>query len=191
MLSDQQVEFFVFQFRQQIEALQALQTNQNALINALQSQVTTLSNAATATPQIPVATAADSYLVAGGIVHKLLHTFEKAVIFVKDVAIQGVLTLTHALAVTQGGTGATTAAGARANLSAAALPQTIAGSNFTYPGQASTPCAGSQAFTINGSNFIAPLGGGACSGSQTVTINGNSFTFTVGAAANTGTQPLV
>lgn len=192
MLSNQQIETFIYQQRIAIENLQAAQLAQNTSINQLQQQLNTLvTSVQQLSGQNVQVNNSDSYPSAGGILHKLRHTFLQLVTFVSDVAVQGTLTLANALAITSGGTGGITAAAARFNLGAAALPQSILGSNFTYPGQTSTACGGSQVITIPGSAFTAPIAGGPCTGSFSVTVNGSNFNFTVSSVTNSGTQALV
>jgi hypothetical protein len=104
--------------------------------------------------------------------------------------INALLALIAPIPVAQGGTGGATAAAARANLGAAALPQSILGSNFTAPA-ISTGCGGTQIVNVTGSSFTAPAGGGPCTGTFTFTVNGSNFSVTVGAAACSGSQNLV
>ena len=218
-LSNQQIETFICGFRQQIQALTAGQTAQNAAFTELQAMVAAL-------PTTQATTGSGS----SGAVDSITKQFKQAITFLSTVLIKGVLTLTNALAITSGGTGATnaggartnlgaaksginaditsltnlttplpvneggtnstTAAGARASLSVAALPQTIAGSNFTSP-NVNTVCGGSQTVVVTGSSFIAPIGGGACSGTFSFTINGSNFTIIFAGAPCSGTQGLV
>lgn len=223
-LSDQQVETFIYSFRQQLQQLATEQLTQNGILNQLQIAL----NAQQATPSTVVVNSGgigDTYFNNGGILHKLVTTFQAAVTFAATILVNGVATFTAApvfnsvtasqvllstsgkvltsglvsltslvtgiLPVANGGTNASSAAAARSSLSAAALPQTINGSSFQYPGQSSSSCAGSQSITVTGSSFTAPIGGGPCTGTFSFTINGTNFTFSVNPANNTGSQSLV
>jgi hypothetical protein len=214
MMTDRQMENFIQQLQRNLEQLSTSQTYLQSQLSSLQQSVNIL-NASSPTTTTGLSNATDSYFNGTSILHKLIHIFQNSVSFLSTVTLNALTAsrplklnasreivasqidlastndVTGLLPVSNGGTGANTAAGARANLNAAALPQTIDGSNFEYPGQSSTSCAGTQVITIDGSNFIAPVGGGACSGSQIITIDGVNFTFSVAPANNTGSQALV
>lgn len=157
----------------------------------------------------------DTYADAGGILHRLKTRFLSVVSFASSIILSGLTTsrplkidgtglivadkidlaapstdIKNALGLANGGTGGTTAATARASLDAAALPQTILGSNFTSP-NINQNATGTQVVVVTGSSFIAPIGGGACSGTFNFTINGSNFNITIAGSANTGSQALV
>lgn len=212
-LSDQQVETFIYQFRDQITALQADLRAQNSILNQIANSVASLT-ASSGSSGTSVIGNADTYVVGNGILHKLATTFQSIVTFLAApvfksltasrplkldsgnnvisalISLASLSDITGTLGIGNGGTNGTTAAAARGNLSAAALPQTIAGSNFDTP-TLTTVCGGSQSVTVTGSSFTAPSGGGPCTGNFTFTINGTNFTVSIAPAACTGSQALV
>ena len=173
MLSNQQIETFIYAYRQQLEALKAQQTSINSAITQLQNNLSDLeaaSSGTSSTSNVNVLT--DSYVVGDSVLHRLKHLFQAAVTFVSDVAIQGVLTLSNALGVASGGTGSTTATGARTNLSAA---KSGANSDITSLTGLTTPLPISEGGTgeTSGSLAILNLGGvlsGVFPGGATVSL---------------------
>ena len=109
MLTDQQVETFIYQFRTAIEQLQTQQTTQNATLNQLQTSVNSLVSASNNMSNN--ASQNDTYLSGNTIIHKLATIFQAVTTFAENVLVKGVLSLTNALTVSNGGTGAATLTG--------------------------------------------------------------------------------
>lgn len=140
MLSNQQIETFIYAYRQQLEALKAQQTSINSAITKLQNNLSDLEAVSSGDSTISnVNVLTDSYVVGDSVLHRLKHLFQAAVTFVTDVAIQGVLTLSTALGVASGGTGRTTF-----TAHAVLLGNTVSGINVAAPSSAN------QVLTDNG-----------------------------------------
>lgn len=217
-LTDKEVESQLTQRRLDVQALTLKCAQLINQVSQLQDQINTsqtqLNNVAGTLGQLGN-NSLDTYPDAGGILHRLKTRFLSIVTFSASFILQG-LTMSrplkidstgtavadkidlaapttdikNTLGLANGGTNGTTAATARAGISAAALPQTINGSSFISPNISQT-CTGSQSVTVTGSSFTAPIGGGACSGSFSFTINGSNFTVAVTGSANSGSQALV
>lgn len=92
-LSNQEIETFIYQFRNNIAQLQAQQTTQNQISNQLQTSVNGLSgstNSGSSSSSGNVA--ADTYPFNGGILHKLVTTFQAAVKFASTILVSGTAT---------------------------------------------------------------------------------------------------
>lgn len=86
-LSNQQIETFVYSLRSSVEQLQMQQKQQNQALNGL---IVTVSELGTATPTSNN-NGLDTYLVSGGILHKLVTTFNALVVLGAALTVTGVL----------------------------------------------------------------------------------------------------
>lgn len=97
MLSDQQVETFIYSFRQEIAALKAQQVTTLNTLNQLQTSITTLNSTistSTNTSGNSGNIGLDTYAVGGGILHKLVTTFQAIVNFAAGVLFNASVTFT-------------------------------------------------------------------------------------------------